>query len=45
MDLAREAGFTDVQVVTSADLHDRYFSGRTDGLSPVGGDDLAIARA
>ncbi|HNP57999.1 MAG TPA: SAM-dependent methyltransferase [Gordonia sp. (in: high G+C Gram-positive bacteria)] len=42
-DLAREAGFAEVQVVTSNDLHDRYFAGRTDGLSPVGGEDLVIA--
>ena len=42
-DLAREASFAEVQVVTSNDLHDRYFAGRTDGLSPVGGEDLVIA--
>jgi methyltransferase (TIGR00027 family) len=41
--LARAAGFGDVQVVTSADLHDRYFADRRDGLSPVGGEDLIIA--
>jgi methyltransferase (TIGR00027 family) len=42
-DLAREAGFRDVRVVTSRDLHDRYFAGRGDGLSPVGGEDLVVA--
>lgn len=41
--LARDAGFGDVQVVTSDDLHNRYFAGRRDGLSPVGGEDLVIA--
>ena len=44
-DLARDAGFGDVHIVTSADLHDRYFAGRHDGLSPVGGEDLVIAAA
>lgn len=41
--LAREAGFGNVQVVTSHDLHDRYFADRGDGLSPIGGEDLVIA--
>lgn len=41
--LARGAGFSSVQVLTSQDLHDRYFAGRRDGLSPVGGEDLVIA--
>lgn len=41
--LARDAGFGDVQTVTSADLHNRYFADRRDGLSPVGGEDLVIA--
>jgi hypothetical protein len=30
-------------MVTSADLHNRYFADRHDGLSPVGGEDLVIA--
>ena len=41
--LARDAGFDDVQVLTSADLDNRYFAHRRDGLSPVGGEDLVIA--
>ncbi|NLE78649.1 MAG: class I SAM-dependent methyltransferase [Rhodococcus sp.] len=41
--LARGAGFAEVQVVTSEDLHARYFADRADGLSPVGGEDLVIA--
>jgi methyltransferase (TIGR00027 family) len=44
-DLARAAGFGDVQVVTSTDLHERYFAGRRDGLSPAGGEDLVVATA
>ena len=43
--LARDAGFHDVQVLTSTDLHRRYFAHRRDGLSPVGGEDLVIATA
>ncbi|WP_040517444.1 class I SAM-dependent methyltransferase [Gordonia neofelifaecis] len=41
--LARDAGFVDAELVTSTDLHDRYFADRTDGLSPAGGEDLVIA--
>lgn len=41
--LAYEAGFGDVAIVTSQDLHDRYFAERGDQLSPVGGEDLVIA--
>ncbi|WP_433337174.1 class I SAM-dependent methyltransferase [Spirillospora sp. CA-294931] len=44
-DLAREAGFADVNVMTSTDLHERYFAHRHDGLSPIGGEDLVIATA
>jgi methyltransferase (TIGR00027 family) len=40
---ARDAGFGTVELVTSSDLHDRYFAERRDGLSPVGGEDLVIA--
>jgi methyltransferase (TIGR00027 family) len=32
--LAREAGFREVQHVSAADLAQRYFAGRTDGLRP-----------
>jgi methyltransferase (TIGR00027 family) len=32
--LAREAGFRDAQHVSAADLAQRYFAGRTDGLRP-----------
>jgi hypothetical protein len=32
--VAREAGFKDAQHVSAADLTQRYFAGRTDGLRP-----------
>ena len=41
--LAREAGFREVQHVTSATLAERYFAGRTDGLRPVSGEELLVA--
>lgn len=41
--LARDAGFGSVRVVTSSELHERYFADRRDGLSPEGGEDLVIA--
>ena len=41
--MARDAGFAGVGVITSTDLHERYFAERHDGLSPVGGEDLVIA--
>lgn len=34
LELAREAGFRDVEHVSAAALADRYFAGRTDGLRP-----------
>lgn len=34
LDMAREAGFRQVEHVSAADLGDRYFAGRTDGLRP-----------
>jgi len=43
--LAREAGFRDVQHVSAADLAQRYFSGRTDGLRPPNNsEELLVAR-
>ena len=32
--LAREAGFKEVRHLSAADLAERYFVGRTDGLRP-----------
>jgi methyltransferase (TIGR00027 family) len=41
--LAREAGFKDVQHVSSAALTARYFSGRSDGVRPSSGEELLVA--
>lgn len=44
--LARQAGFEEVRHVSAADLRERYFAGRTDGLYPPnGGEEILIARA
>jgi hypothetical protein len=45
LDLAREAGFTDVRHVPGSALAERYFAGRTDGLRPTSGEDLLLATA
>lgn len=42
--LARVAGFGDARHVSTADLTDRYFAGRTDGLRPSSGEGLIVAR-
>jgi methyltransferase (TIGR00027 family) len=41
--LAREAGFREVQHVSWADLAERYFAGRSDGLRPSSGEDFLVA--
>jgi methyltransferase (TIGR00027 family) len=41
--LAREAGFRRPQHVSSADLTQRYFTGRTDGLRPASGEAFLLA--
>jgi methyltransferase (TIGR00027 family) len=41
--LARDAGFRDVRHVAGAELAERYFSSRNDGLRPSSGEDLVIA--
>jgi len=44
MELAREAGFSEVQHVSAATLAQRYFAGRKDGLRPPNNaEDLLIA--
>ncbi|MGW7693508.1 class I SAM-dependent methyltransferase [Streptomyces asiaticus] len=43
LELAREAGFTDVRHVSGASLAERYFADRTDGLRPSSGEDLLLA--
>jgi methyltransferase (TIGR00027 family) len=42
--LAREAGFRDAWHVSTADLTDRYFAGRSDDLRPSTGEGLMVAR-
>jgi methyltransferase (TIGR00027 family) len=41
--LARDAGFTQAQHVSAADLAQRYFTGRTDGLRPPNGEAFLVA--
>jgi hypothetical protein len=43
LELAREAGFEDVQRVSAADLTARYFADRTDGLRPSSSEELLVA--
>ena len=41
LSLARQAGFKDAQHVSAAQLEQRYFAGRTDGLRP-GSEELLV---
>jgi methyltransferase (TIGR00027 family) len=41
--LAREAGFTRTEHISTADLTQRYFGGRTDGLRPATGESFLLA--
>jgi hypothetical protein len=41
--LAREAGFTDVAIVSSRDLTARYLADRADGLRISTGEDILLA--
>jgi methyltransferase (TIGR00027 family) len=43
LDLAREAGFSDVRHVPGSSLGQRYFAERPDGLRPSSGEDLLVA--
>ena len=43
LDLARAAGFAGVRHVSGADLNDRYFAGRADGLRMSTGEDFLVA--
>src|SRR5579875_173044 len=43
VDLARQAGFQDVRYVSPADLTERYFAGRPDGLRPSSAEALIVA--
>jgi methyltransferase (TIGR00027 family) len=42
--LAREAGFREVERISSTLLVERYFAGRADGLRPSSGEELILAR-
>jgi methyltransferase (TIGR00027 family) len=41
--LARDAGFRDARHVSAADLNQRYFAGRSDGLRTSRGEELLVA--
>lgn len=41
--MARAAGFTSVRHVTPAELTERYFAGRADGLRPARAEHLIVA--
>ncbi len=43
VDLARDAGFGEVRHVSGADLADRYFADRLDGLAPSSAEHLIVA--
>jgi hypothetical protein len=38
-----EAGFKDVEVVSSDDIAQRYFAGRADNFSPASGEEFLVA--
>jgi O-methyltransferase involved in polyketide biosynthesis len=42
--LARDLGFREARHVTGADLTERYFAGRSDGLRPRNAEELLVAR-
>jgi methyltransferase (TIGR00027 family) len=42
--LARDAGFVDARTISTAELADRYLTGRTDHLSAAGGEGILVAR-
>lgn len=42
--LARAAGFRELRHVSAAELTDLYFRGRSDGLRPLGSEQLMVAR-
>lgn len=45
MNLAREAGFREVEHVSAAMLTDRYFANRTDGLHPpLNSEEILVAK-
>lgn len=42
--LAKEVGLKDIQTISTKDMTDRYFSGRTDDLLPASGEIFLVAR-
>jgi methyltransferase (TIGR00027 family) len=42
--LAHEAGLREAHHVSTADLTERYFAGRSDGLKPASGESILVAR-
>lgn len=45
LDLAHEAGFREARTVSAADLNQRYFSNRTDGLHASKSEEILIAKS
>ncbi|AEV84256.1 O-methyltransferase [Actinoplanes sp. SE50] len=45
LDIASRMGFGEVRHVSAADLAERYFAGRPDGLRPSSGEDFLVARS
>jgi methyltransferase (TIGR00027 family) len=43
LEMARQAGFSEVRHVSGADIIKRYFNGRADGLEPSTGEEFLIA--
>ena len=43
LDVARRSGFQDAQHISGAMLNERYFTGRTDGLRTLRGEELMVA--
>jgi methyltransferase (TIGR00027 family) len=41
--LARETGFKNIETISTSDLANRYFAGRTDNLSPASGEEFLVA--
>jgi len=42
--LARESGFSNAEYIDTAELAERYLTGRTDDLRPAGGEGILVAR-
>jgi len=43
VNIAREAGFNKIEIVSKEDITKRYFTGRTDNLYPASGEEFLIA--